>query len=73
MRKAMPQSEYALPGKRYPIPDKGHAKAALGRVSEFGSPAEKARVKRKVRRLFPKMKMKGAPAHRGMDADGDTD
>lgn len=33
-RKRLPQSEYALPGKRYPIPDKSHARDALARASE---------------------------------------
>lgn len=58
-RKALPTSDFALPGKRhggkggYPIPDKSHARNALARVSEFGDSAEKAEVRAKVKRKFP--------------------
>ncbi|MDE2097508.1 MAG: hypothetical protein KGL39_09705 [Patescibacteria group bacterium] len=58
-RKAMPKSEFALPATRkggkggYPIPDKAHARNALQRVSEFGSPAQKAEVRAKVHKKFP--------------------
>jgi hypothetical protein len=53
-RKSLKKSEFALPGKRaYPIPDKSHARNALARVSQFGSPAEKARVRAAVHRKFP--------------------
>lgn len=61
-RKALPSSSFALPGKgtgpsgkgpgSYPIPDRGHAKAALSRVSQHGTPAEKATVRRKVKAKF---------------------
>lgn len=33
-RRAMPQSEYALSGKRYPVNDHGHAVAAKARAEE---------------------------------------
>ena len=33
-RKRLKDDEYALPGRRYPIPDKIHARAALSRASE---------------------------------------
>lgn len=59
----MPKSDFALPGKgegpkgagsgSYPIPDKGHAMAALSRVSANGTPAEKAAVRAKVHAKFP--------------------
>lgn len=58
-RKAMPKSDFALPGKRqggkggYPIPDASHARNALSRVSQNGTPSEKARVREKVREKFP--------------------
>ncbi len=52
-RNAMPQKEFALPNGRYPIPDQGHAKAALSRVSQFGSEREKVIVRAKVKRKFP--------------------
>jgi hypothetical protein len=58
-RKAMPKSEFALPSKReggkggYPIPDKSHARNALSRVSQFGSAAQKAKVRAAVHRKYP--------------------
>lgn len=47
-RSQISAKNFALPGGRYPIEDKGHAQAALGRVSEFGTPAEKQEVRSKV-------------------------
>jgi hypothetical protein len=71
-RQNLPKSSFALPGKgkgpkgagagAYPVPDRAHAKAALSRVSQFGSPAEKATVRAKVRAKFPGM---GAKARGG--------
>ena len=58
-RKALPKSDFAVPSTRnggkggYPIPDVSHARNALARVSEFGSPAEKAEVRAKVHREYP--------------------
>jgi hypothetical protein len=38
---------------RYPIPDKAHARAALGRINQGGlSPAQKAKVRAKARRVL---------------------
>lgn len=57
-RKDMPSSEFAEPGERaYPIPDAAHARNALARVSQHGSPAEKAQVRRKVHEKFPNIRM----------------
>lgn len=48
-RNALPSSSFAIPSQRkYPIQDAGHRKAALGRVSEFGSPSQKKAVRGKV-------------------------
>jgi hypothetical protein len=55
-RKKIPTGEFALPGRRYPIEDKAHARNALARVSQDGTPGEKAIVRRKVHRLFPSFK-----------------
>ena len=64
-RQALPRSSFALPGKgkgpkgagagSYPIPDISHARNALARVSQHGSPAEKATVRRKVHAKFPQI------------------
>jgi hypothetical protein len=62
-RKAMAKSTFVFPAKKtasnkagkgaYPIPDAAHARNALARVSQFGTPAEKAAVKAKVHAKFP--------------------
>lgn len=58
-RKKIPSGSFALPGRRYPIEDRSHARNALARVSQHGTSAEKARVRAKVHRKYPGMgKMK---------------
>lgn len=62
-RQSMPSSSFALPGKgkgpkgagagSYPIPDESYARNALARVSQHGSPSEKATVKAKVHSKYP--------------------
>lgn len=62
-RKKLPSKDFALPGKgagpskkgagSYPVPDASHARNALARVSQHGTPAEKARVRAKVHAKFP--------------------
>jgi hypothetical protein len=59
-RKALPTSTFALPGRRYPLPDAAHARNALARVSQHGTPAEKATVRRKVAARFPGISVAGA-------------
>ncbi len=55
-RKKIPTSQFALPGRRYPIEDEAHARNALARVSQDGTRGEKAIVRGKVARLFPGLK-----------------
>jgi hypothetical protein len=52
-RKRMNASSFALPGKKYPIPDTAHARHALARVAQNGTTAEKKTVRAKVARKFP--------------------
>lgn len=62
-RKAMPAKSFALPGKgagphgkgagSYPIPDKPHARNALSRIAQHGTPVEKAQVRAAVHRKYP--------------------
>lgn len=57
-RRKIPKSSYALPDKApesgsYPINDKAHARNALSRVAQHGTPEEKARVRRAVASKFP--------------------
>ena len=68
-RKKLPTKEFAEPGKRkYPINDPAHARNALARVSQFGSPSEKATISAKVHKKFPsigKGKSKSMPMKKG--------
>ncbi len=58
-RKKLSKKEFALPGKRkYPIPDKAHARNALARVAQYGTPAEQKKVKAAVKRRFPSVGQK---------------
>lgn len=52
-RRALPSSAFALPGRRYPIHDENHARNALARVAEYGTPEEKAKVRAAVKRRYP--------------------
>lgn len=59
-RKSLPTSTFAEPKTRaYPVPDKSHARVALGRVSQFGSPSEKAQVRSAVHKKYPSIGKKG--------------
>jgi hypothetical protein len=55
-RNKIPNGGFALPGRRYPIEDEVHARDALSRVSQDGTPAEKAAVRAKVLERFPRIK-----------------
>jgi hypothetical protein len=52
-RSQIAKKNFALPGGRYPIHDASHARNALARVSQNGTPAEKAAVRAKVHAKFP--------------------
>lgn len=53
-RKHLPKKSFVFPGKRsYPINDISHARNALARVAQHGSPAQMARVRAAVHRKFP--------------------
>jgi len=55
-RKRLRKSTFAIPEKRkYPIPDRSHAINALARVSQFGTPSEKRRVRREVCKRYPSL------------------
>lgn len=67
-RKAIPTSEFAGPDRSYPIEDASHARNALARASQHASPALKAKIKAKVRKKYPGIKMKmegGSVTQRG--------
>jgi hypothetical protein len=61
-RQRLKSSQFALPGRgtgkagkgpgSYPINDRAHARNALARVAQHGTPAEKAAVRAKVKARF---------------------
>lgn len=64
-RKRLPDSAFAIvytdpkTGKKirkYPIHDEAHAKNALARVSQFGTPEEREIVRKKVYERYPHLK-----------------
>lgn len=57
-RKKLPASDFALPGRRFPIEDEAHARDALARAAQSGDPETIARVKAAVREHFPDIKVK---------------
>jgi hypothetical protein len=59
-RKNLPRKSFAVPGRRaYPINDASHARNALARVSQHGTPRQKAMVRSAVRRRYPGIKQTG--------------
>jgi len=56
-RDALPDSDFALPGRHYPIHDEAHARAALSRGAQHASPEELATIKRKVKARYPTIKV----------------
>ena len=52
-RNALPKSSFALSGGRYPIHDAAHARNALARVAQHGTPREQAIVRAAVKRRYP--------------------
>ena len=61
-RKALPKSEFGLPGKRaYPMPDKAHAANAKARATQQVkagnlSPSSKAKIDAKANKVLAKKK-----------------
>ncbi len=66
-RRQLPASSFGLPKKNatvkgakgdYPIDTPGRAQSALGRAKTNASPAEQAKIKARVAKKYPKMKVK---------------
>lgn len=53
-RKAMPASDFGLPGpKKYRIDDRAHARNALARAAQNATLAQQAQIRRRVKAKFP--------------------
>lgn len=51
-RRAIPTGKFALAGRRFPINDVSHARAALS-MAHNATPAEQATIRRRVHAAFP--------------------
>lgn len=54
-RNKLPDSAFALPGRKYPIDSPERARSALARVEQFGSDSDKRRVRAAVKKRYPNM------------------
>ncbi len=58
-RTNLKKTSFALPAQRkYPINDIVHARNALARVAQHGTPSEKRRVRAAVVKKYPSLKKK---------------
>ena len=60
-RNKLPTKSFAGPHRSFPINDPSHARNALSRVSQFGSPSLKAQVRAKVHAKYPSIGQKSYP------------
>lgn len=59
-RKELPKSSFVFKKDRsYPIEDESHARNALARVSQHGTPEEKAKVRAAVHKRYPNIEISG--------------
>ncbi|MFE0472723.1 hypothetical protein ACFW2V_14010 [Streptomyces sp. NPDC058947] len=56
-RNDLDNSDFALPGRKYPIDTPERARSALARVKQFGSPEDQRKVKAAVQKKYPNMKV----------------
>ena len=56
-RNSLSDDDFALPGRQYPIENEAHARNALARISQFGSPEEREQVKAKIRKRYPNIEI----------------
>jgi len=57
-RNKLPDSAFALPGRKYPIDTPARARSALARVDQFGSDEDKRKVRAAVKKKYPNMDVK---------------
>jgi len=52
-RRKLPKSDFAGPDRSFPIPDKNHARAALGRINN-APPAARPKIRAAARKMLKK-------------------
>lgn len=72
-RNRLPASDFALPGRRYPIDTEARARSALARGAVNASVDEFARIIRAVKRRYPDMDTSGAEAKLKQRRSGSRD
>jgi hypothetical protein len=55
-RDRLPEKDFALPGRRYPIHNIEHARNALARVAQHGTDEDIRKVRAAVHRRYPSLK-----------------
>lgn len=64
-RRRLPASAFVFPkSRKYPIHDRSHARNALSRVAQYGTAAQKARVRAAVRARYPSIGRKRPSSRR---------
>lgn len=63
-RNALPDSAFALAGRRYPIENASHARNALARVSQNGTPEEQSQIRSALHRSYPDIDQGAQPENR---------
>jgi len=66
-RNALPASTFLGPDRSYPAPDESHARNALARAAQHASPELQAKIKSRVKRKYPNIKVEGEPAKHRSD------
>lgn len=66
-RNKLPASTFAGPDRSYPIEDASHARNALARAAQHASSELQSKIKAKVRRKFPNIRVEGEPAKQRND------
>jgi len=60
-RDKLPDSSFAGPNRSFPVNDAAHARNAMARAAQF-HPELESKIKAKVRRKFPNIKVEGEPS-----------
>jgi hypothetical protein len=72
-RAQMPASDFGLPAtKQYRIDDAAHARDALSRVAQDGTPAQQAQVRARVKAKYPSIGAGGSDSKNSSGSKGSS-
>lgn len=71
-RNKLPDSDFALPGHRFPIHNEEHARLAVEMASRGTTPEEAETIRRKVHARYPDIEIGGEKKGRGKEAKNKT-